>query len=171
MAAGNDGEDACNLGVGGQLPAALANVITVGAHDDNYNVADFSNYGDCVDIFAPGVSVFGAINIPNPTTGAFDQYFAASGTSMATPVISGIITNWLLECDKSGDSSPCEMDMIRERLQDWTVSVSASPDVVNSDQCGSTGIACEAVQYFCGRPLCMSLTYFLHMFTYVMFNF
>lgn len=49
VAAGNENEDACN-----SSPASAASAITVGAIDQNDNRASFSNYGSCVDIWAPG---------------------------------------------------------------------------------------------------------------------
>ena len=50
VAAGNSNGDACQVS-----PARAANAITVGASDRNDARASFSNYGNCVDIFAPGV--------------------------------------------------------------------------------------------------------------------
>ena len=49
VAAGNENTDACN-----SSPASAASAITVGAIDMNDNRASFSNYGACVDIWAPG---------------------------------------------------------------------------------------------------------------------
>lgn len=46
-------------------PAASApSAVTVGAHDVKNGVASFSNYGSCVDIFAPGVGIYSS-TIPN----------------------------------------------------------------------------------------------------------
>lgn len=46
-------------------PAASApSAVTVGAHDVKSGMASFSNYGSCVDIFAPGVGIYSS-TIPN----------------------------------------------------------------------------------------------------------
>ena len=78
-AAGNDNWDACVFNPG-NAPAA----INVGAVRSNDRLAPFTNWGPCVDIFAPGVGVLSAE--ANTTDGAF----AASGTSMAAPHVAGV---------------------------------------------------------------------------------
>ena len=52
MAAGNENSDACAVS-----PARTAEAITVGATDTTDARASFSNYGTCLDIFAPGVNI------------------------------------------------------------------------------------------------------------------
>src|SRR5947209_13913929 len=74
VAAGNDNTNACK-----QSPARLAEAITVGATDTNDRRAGFSNYGSCLDIFAPGVGIKSDYNSSDTGTTTM------SGTSMATP--------------------------------------------------------------------------------------
>ena len=57
--------------------------VTVGATNPEDDRASFSNYGSCVDIFAPGVNVLSTF-IGSPT--ATETW---SGTSMATPHVAG----------------------------------------------------------------------------------
>ncbi len=78
VAAGNDNKNACQ-----QSPAVTPNAITVGATDSTDARASFSNYGTCVDIFAPGARVTSDSNSSNTAT------MMMSGTSMASPHVAG----------------------------------------------------------------------------------
>ncbi|MDD9268653.1 S8 family peptidase [Paenibacillus sp. GCM10023248] len=64
------------------FPAAYPEVFAVAASDSNNNKAPFSNYGDYIDVTAPGVSI--ASTYPN------NQYAALSGTSMASPHVTAL---------------------------------------------------------------------------------
>lgn len=83
--AGNDSQDACQ-----GSPAHLADVITVAAIDQKDSAADFSNYGPCVDLYAPGVGVFSAV-----PGGHHTNLAVMSGTSFAAPYVAGAAARYL----------------------------------------------------------------------------
>ena len=80
VAAGNGYSDACT-----RSPAGVTEAITVGSSTINDDASSFSNFGSCVDIFAPGSSITGADYLCTTCTKTI------SGTSMATPMVSGAV--------------------------------------------------------------------------------
>jgi subtilisin family serine protease len=78
VAAGNSNTDACSAS-----PARAAQALTVGATDQNDARASFSNYGSCLDIFAPGVAIFSDYYLSDTSAAGM------SGTSMASPHVAG----------------------------------------------------------------------------------
>ncbi|WP_229402378.1 S8 family peptidase [Micromonospora okii] len=78
VAAGNSNANACNYS-----PAAVPAAITVGATQSNGARASYSNYGTCLDIFAPGSAVLSAWYTSDTATNTI------SGTSMASPHVAG----------------------------------------------------------------------------------
>lgn len=68
-----------------QYPAAYPETLAVTAVDEMNHKADFANYNDWVDIAAPGVGITSTITGPEG-----DGYASWSGTSMATPFVSGV---------------------------------------------------------------------------------
>ncbi len=78
-AAGNEGTDACT-----NSPARSLYVISVGAADSQDQVTSFSNFGRCVDGYAPGLKIQGA------SIGGDKLYTVLSGTSQAAPLMTGI---------------------------------------------------------------------------------
>jgi subtilisin family serine protease len=84
VAAGNEGQDACN-----DSPAAAPEAMTVGASDSSDRAAGFSNWGSCVDWYAPGVS------ITSDGIGSDTATATMSGTSMASPHVAGVAAQYL----------------------------------------------------------------------------
>jgi len=79
IAAGNSGDNACNYS-----PAREPSAITVGATASDDVRAFFSNFGSCVDIFAPGLNIISAWNTSASAS------LVNSGTSMASPHVAGV---------------------------------------------------------------------------------
>jgi aqualysin 1 len=82
--AGNDDTDACK-----QSPARVSQVLTVGATKQNDYRASWSNFGSCVDIFAPGDLITSAFYTSDGATRVM------SGTSMASPHVAGVAALYL----------------------------------------------------------------------------
>jgi subtilisin family serine protease len=79
VAAGNDNADACT-----KSPARVAGALTVGASTEDDQRASFSNFGNCVDLFAPGTNIMSDwYSSPTATS-------VSNGTSESTPFVAGV---------------------------------------------------------------------------------
>jgi len=95
VAAGNDNANACN-----GSPNRVAEAITTGSSTSSDSRSSFSNWGSCVDIFAPGSSITSTwINGNNSTN-------TISGTSMAAPHVAGAAALYL---DANSTAAPSEV--------------------------------------------------------------
>ena len=86
-AAGNEGTTACNT-----TPAASPGAISVGASGSADIETSWSNYGTCVDLYAPGLYITSAWNYQGSTA---NPYAILSGTSMASPHVAGAVARYL----------------------------------------------------------------------------
>ena len=87
-AAGNEEQDACRFS-----PASAKEAITVGATKPDDSLPGFSNFGECVKIYAPGEKVTVA------TGNAKAPYSAAAGTSHAAALVTGVLVRSLQRRD------------------------------------------------------------------------
>lgn len=84
VAAGNENQNACNVS-----PARAVNAVTVGSTTNTDARSSFSNFGTCVDIFAPGSSITSTWSTSDTATNTI------SGTSMASPHVAGVAALYL----------------------------------------------------------------------------
>ncbi len=93
VAAGNSNANACNYS-----PASAADALTVGASTISDARSSFSNYGSCLDIFAPGSSIYSSV-----ISGGYQSW---NGTSMATPHVAGVAALYLAA---NGAATPAQV--------------------------------------------------------------
>lgn len=121
-------------------PASFNNVICVGATDQNDVRASFSNYGTLVDVMAPGVDILSCL------AGSTSSYGPLSGTSMATPFVSGLCALMLAQ---NPQLTPAEIEECLESTCD-------DIDALNPNYLGQIGAGrVNALQAL----LCVSAVY------------
>ncbi|MDZ7719406.1 MAG: PKD domain-containing protein [Balneolaceae bacterium] len=96
VAAGNSGDNACNYS-----PARVPSAITVGSSTSSDTRSSFSNYGSCVDLFAPGSGITSA------WIGSTTATNTISGTSMASPHVAGAAALYLFS---NSSATPSEVE-------------------------------------------------------------
>jgi subtilisin family serine protease len=109
VAAGNSNANACN-----SSPARTAEALTVGATTQSDARSSFSNYGTCLDVFAPGSGVTSAWHTSDSAANTI------SGTSMAAPHVAGVAA--LVTQEIAGASPATVMSTITSRATTGAVS-------------------------------------------------
>ena len=94
VAAGNENQNACN-----SSPARVSSALTVASTTRSDSRSSFSNYGSCVDMFAPGQGITAAWYTSSTATNTI------SGTSMATPHLAGAAALYLQRSQGASPSS------------------------------------------------------------------
>jgi subtilisin family serine protease len=118
IAAGNSNANACNFS-----PAREPSAITVGSTTNTDLRSSFSNFGTCVDVFAPGSSITSSWNTTDTATNTI------SGTSMATPHVTGVAALFL---ENNSSASPATVTA--------AITGSATPNHVGNAGTGSPNL-------------------------------
>ncbi len=100
VAAGNSNANACS-----GSPNRVGPALTVGSTTSSDTRSSFSNFGSCVDLFAPGSSITSAWYTSNSATNTI------SGTSMAAPHVAGVAALYL---DQSPSATPSQVEVAIE---------------------------------------------------------
>ncbi|KAI9094296.1 peptidase S8/S53 domain-containing protein, partial [Phlyctochytrium arcticum] len=107
-AAGNEGVEACSTKSPASAPAAITVAASGWADLGDYQPA-WSNYGTCIDFFAPGVDIYGA----GYSRTSNSSYVSKSGTSMASPFVTGVIVSWLAAGWAGADDASSVAELVR----------------------------------------------------------
>jgi aqualysin 1 len=133
VAAGNSGQDACN-----SSPALVRSAITVGSTTTSPSsqtrqdsMSSYSNYGTCIDIFAPGDKIPSSYG-----TGDNDVEYL-DGTSMASPHVAGVAATYL-------ESSPLLTPNEVFRL----INSTATLNIINNIKVGSPNVLLRSRRIF-----------------------
>jgi len=122
VAAGNGNQAGIAQDACGSSPARVPEALTIGATTKTDAKTSWSNYGSCVDWFAPGASITSAWHTSDTATDTI------SGTSMATPHVAGAAARYL---QTNTGASPA---VVRTALADLTVKdVVTSSNTANND--------------------------------------
>lgn len=115
VGAGNNGADACNYS-----PASVPDAIAVGASRIDDTTVSYSNFGACVDIYAPGEAVWTIWNDASFTP------LQVSGTSFSAPHVAGAAAIYL---EQHPSATPQEVNAGIIGHATYNVLISANPNI------------------------------------------
>ncbi len=117
------GNDTTNINSSPFYPICYNNVIGVASTDNQRQASSFTNYGsNCVDLSAPGSSIYSTFYTNDSSHGLTSDYGTLSGTSMATPMITGIVSLMLSQ------QSTLTVSQVTNALQLSAVNIGLSAD-------------------------------------------
>ena len=128
IAAGNDSGDACL-----KSPARTPSAMTVGSTTNTDARSSFSNFGTCVDIFAPGSNITSAWYTSDTSTNTI------SGTSMAAPHVAGVAALYLEQNPTATPQTVMQELAARATPGKVTSPGTGSPNLLLYSGCSGTG--------------------------------
>lgn len=141
-AAGNDGKPL--TGTTTHVPSnyGIENIISVASAGPYMNVSDFSNYGGITDIAAPGGHLSHGLHIYSTVPG--NTYGLKSGTSMASPYITGAIGLAAYICEDADANKLKQILYESSDTPSWLTGRTLGSKIVNMENLVNKAIACRA---------------------------
>ncbi len=146
IAAGNANIDAC-----GDSPGRVSTALTVGATTSSDARASYSNYGTCLDLFAPGSSITSAWNGFDAAGCGGLTSCAIDGTSMAAPHVAGVVALYL-QSNPSASASQVHSAVLAAAVTGKVTNEgTGSPDLLLQSNLGGSSCTPSCAGDLCGQ--------------------